>query len=71
MCSYQLRCWVKRSSPHTFRLNLKRWQERGFCVVAWTVNSKEDKDYFQNVLNLPFLTDAVSPDSSALEQGGH
>lgn len=53
------------------RLNLKRWQERGFCVVAWTVNSKEEKEYFQNVLKVPILTDAVPPDSSAPEQGGH
>ena len=53
------------------RLNLKRWEERGYCVVAWTVNSKEEKEHFQNNLNLPILTDAVSPDSTAPEQGGH
>ena len=40
-------------------------------MVAWTVNSKEEKDYFQNILNLPILTDAVLPDSTAPEQGGH
>ena len=39
--------------------------------MAWTVNSREEKDHFKNKLNLPFLTDAVSVDSTAPEQGGH
>ena len=32
--------------------------------MAWTVNSREEKDHFKNKLNLPFLTDAVSADST-------
>ena len=39
-------------------------------MVAWTVNSVEEKDYFKNILNLPILTDAVPADSTAPEQGG-
>ena len=78
-CGYDCLCcwrWPQASStyprsPAPHRLNFKRWEERGYCVVAWTVNNKEEKEHFQNNLNLPFLTDAVSPDSTAPEQGGH
>ena len=50
------------------RLNVKRWERRGFCIVAWTVNCKEEKDYFQNVLKIPILTDNVAHGSTTPEQ---
>ncbi|XP_039295828.1 glycerophosphodiester phosphodiesterase 1-like isoform X3 [Nilaparvata lugens] len=37
-----------------------RWQNRGIRVMAWTVNNKTEKDYFVNVLHIPYLTDTLS-----------
>ena len=45
-----------------------KWDSRGVSSVAWTVNSKNEKSYFQHVLKLPYITDDVGVDNSSPEQ---
>ena len=42
------------------RFDLKRCQKEGVRIVTWTVNTDDDKDYFGNVLKLPFMTDHIT-----------
>lgn len=39
------------------RVNVEKWYKRGVPLVAWTVNKKEEKEYFDSVLQIPYLTD--------------
>ena len=42
------------------RIDVKKPQGKGMCVIPWTVNDKEEMDHFKNVLNVSFVTDFVS-----------
>ncbi|XP_068583587.1 glycerophosphodiester phosphodiesterase 1 [Cebidichthys violaceus] len=38
------------------------WAQRGVEVVAWTVNTKVEKDYYQEVLQVNYITDSLVED---------
>ncbi|XP_029945017.1 glycerophosphodiester phosphodiesterase 1-like [Salarias fasciatus] len=38
------------------------WAERGVEVVGWTVNTAVEKDYYQNVLKISYITDSLLED---------
>ncbi|KAM7386887.1 hypothetical protein PAMA_009489 [Pampus argenteus] len=38
------------------------WAEREVEVVGWTVNTAVEKDYYQNLLNIGFVTDSLLED---------
>ncbi|XP_042248059.1 glycerophosphodiester phosphodiesterase 1-like [Thunnus maccoyii] len=38
------------------------WAEREVEVVGWTVNTAVEKDYYQNLLNIGFITDSLLED---------
>ena len=38
------------------------WQKRGVSIIAWTVNSPQDKEHFCSVLQIPFMTDLTEDD---------
>lgn len=38
---------------------MKKLEEKGMCVISWTVNKKEEKDHFRD-LKIPYFTDMVS-----------
>lgn len=40
-----------------YRLNLNYFQSRGANVVTWTVNYREEKEYFKSVLQIPVMSD--------------
>ena len=42
------------------RLDVERLKEQGMCVIAWTVNEREEVQYCRDVLKIPYLTDCVS-----------
>ncbi|RVE75623.1 hypothetical protein OJAV_G00000610 [Oryzias javanicus] len=39
------------------------WAQRGVEVVAWTVNTDVEKEYFENVLRINYITDSLVEDS--------
>ncbi|XP_003388501.3 PREDICTED: glycerophosphodiester phosphodiesterase 1-like [Amphimedon queenslandica] len=41
------------------RVDVKYFHKEGVRLVTWTVNLDEEKEYFSNVLQLPFMTDHV------------
>ena len=43
---------------------MEQYRRQGIGVVTWTVNRQEEKDHFQNVLKVPFITDYVVGQSS-------
>ncbi|CAN9510088.1 unnamed protein product [Ophioblennius macclurei] len=38
------------------------WAQRGVEVVAWTVNTKVEKDYYQDLLRVNYITDSLLED---------
>lgn len=38
------------------------WAERGVEVVGWTVNTAVEKDYYQNLLKIGYITDSLLED---------
>ncbi|XP_040001573.1 glycerophosphodiester phosphodiesterase 1 [Xiphias gladius] len=38
------------------------WAQRGVDVVAWTVNTKVEKDYYQELLQVNYITDSLVED---------
>lgn len=38
------------------------WAHRGVEVVAWTVNTKVEKDYYQELLQVNYITDSLVED---------
>ena len=40
------------------RISLKDWQKGDQNILAWTVNKKKDKDYFEK-RDIPFFTDSA------------
>uniref|UniRef100_W5KHE1 Glycerophosphodiester phosphodiesterase 1 n=1 Tax=Astyanax mexicanus TaxID=7994 RepID=W5KHE1_ASTMX len=38
------------------------WSERGVEVVAWTVNTAVEKQYYQHLLNINYITDSLTED---------
>lgn len=38
------------------------WTERGVEVVGWTVNTAVEKDYYQNLLKIGYITDSLLED---------
>ncbi|XP_029291233.1 glycerophosphodiester phosphodiesterase 1 isoform X2 [Cottoperca gobio] len=38
------------------------WAQRGVEVVAWTVNTKAEKDYYQELLQVNYITDSLVED---------
>ncbi|XP_008301473.1 glycerophosphodiester phosphodiesterase 1 [Stegastes partitus] len=38
------------------------WAQRGVEVVAWTVNTKVEKDYYQELLRVNYITDSLVED---------
>ena len=59
---------VTSGFPIPHRVDLKDWEERDISIVTWTVNKMEEKEYFQEALRLPFMTDSCSPEEVAPEQ---
>jgi len=49
-------------------VDVKKWEERGVPMVTWTVNKREEKLYFRDVLKLPYLTDSCPVDHTVPEQ---
>ena len=41
------------------RIDLQQWERRNISIIAWTVNSPEEKEYFGNTLYVPFMTDLI------------
>ena len=33
----------------------------GVSLITWTVNDEDEKDYFEKVLQLPYMTDLCKP----------
>lgn len=50
------------------RIDWRKWKSHGIYLITWTVNSKEEKQYFKEVVEIPFMTDNPAPDSDAPEQ---
>lgn len=50
------------------RIDWRKWKSHGIYLITWTVNSKEEKKYFKEVVDIPFMTDNSAPDSDAPEQ---
>lgn len=38
------------------------WARRGVEVVAWTVNTKVEKDFYQELLHVNYITDSLVED---------
>jgi len=55
-------------ASHLTRVDWRRWRKEGVHLVAWTVNNKEEKHYFHEVLKIPFITDNPAVDSNVPEQ---
>ena len=36
---------------------MEKWYQRGVYLITWTVNSREEKEYFELVLQIPYMTD--------------
>ena len=43
----------------SLRIDVEAYRRQGIGVVTWTVNRQEEKEHFQNVLKIPFITDHV------------
>ncbi|XP_069558918.1 glycerophosphodiester phosphodiesterase 1-like [Brachyistius frenatus] len=41
---------------------IQYWAERGVEVVGWTVNTAVEKDYYQNLLKISYITDSLLED---------
>ncbi|XP_048848152.1 glycerophosphodiester phosphodiesterase 1-like isoform X2 [Brienomyrus brachyistius] len=41
---------------------VKYWAERGVELIGWTVNTAVEKQYYQDVLNVSYLTDSLRED---------
>ncbi|XP_038147359.1 glycerophosphodiester phosphodiesterase 1 isoform X1 [Cyprinodon tularosa] len=41
---------------------IQYWAQRGVEVVAWTINTKLEKEYFQEVLHINYITDSLVED---------
>ena len=50
------------------RIDWRKWKTCGIYLITWTVNSKEEKQYFNEVVKIPFMTDNPALDSDAPEQ---
>ena len=44
------------------RVEVKRFQEKGFSVIPWTVNEREEMTHFKDVLKIPYITDLPAVD---------
>lgn len=44
------------------RDTVQYWAERGVEVVAWTVNTAVEKNYYQQQLNINYITDSLKED---------
>ena len=44
------------------RVDVERLREQGMYVLPWTVNDKEEKNYFRDKLKVPYVTDVVALD---------
>ncbi|XP_041634337.1 glycerophosphodiester phosphodiesterase 1-like [Cheilinus undulatus] len=42
------------------------WAERGVEVVGWTVNTAVEKEYYQNLLKISYITDSLLEDCDSL-----
>jgi glycerophosphoinositol glycerophosphodiesterase len=50
------------------RIDTAEWYGRGVQLVTWTVNSRAEKEHFERVLKIPYLTDSVSWQKEVAEQ---
>lgn len=50
------------------RVNLNEWYGRGIQLVTWTVNSNAEKQHFESVLQIPYMTDSVNIENEVGEQ---
>ena len=41
------------------RFDVEKYHSKGVGVIAWTVNSATDKDHFENILHIPYMTDYI------------
>lgn len=44
------------------RDTVQYWAERGVDVVAWTVNTAVEKNFYQQQLNINYITDSLTED---------
>ena len=42
-----------------YRFKPDYYIKRDVSVVVWTINTQEERNYFEKVLDIPFLTDNV------------
>lgn len=45
-----------------YRDYVQYWAQRGVEVVAWTVNTQVEKEYYQEVLKVNYITDSMVED---------
>lgn len=45
-----------------YRDYVQYWAQRGVEVVAWTVNTKVEKEYYHDVLQVNYITDSLVED---------
>ncbi|XP_071002204.1 glycerophosphodiester phosphodiesterase 1-like isoform X1 [Oncorhynchus clarkii lewisi] len=50
------------SSIPLYRDYVQYWAERGVEVVGWTINTAVDKQYYQDVLKISYITDSLRED---------
>lgn len=50
------------------RVNVNEWYRRGIQLVTWTVNSNAEKQHFESVLQIPYMTDSVNTEKEVGEQ---
>ena len=51
-----------------YRVDVVKWYGRGVRLVAWTVNSNAEKQHFDSMLQIPYLTDSVDRTREVGEQ---
>lgn len=44
---------------------VNQWRNKGVRVMAWTVNSPLEKQYFSRTLKITYLTDTLVGESTA------
>lgn len=44
---------------------LKKWSAKGIQVVAWTVNTFDEKSYYESHLGSSYITDSMLEDCAS------
>lgn len=68
-CTYtKYHCPKLSSFIVMLRVNLNEWYGRGIQLVTWTVNSNAEKQHFESVLQIAYMTDSVNIENEVGEQ---